>query len=93
MRSGLDVLISPNASSGDPRSQVAKLLLLREDDRRPLVIDGRRERIGQRGHETKHLEVDVGHWFALKGEDERPLFALPGIYRQRKGPIKKDEGG
>src|SRR5215470_3893102 len=29
------------------------------------------------------------HWFALKGEDARPLFAFPGIYRQWKGPTKK----
>jgi putative SOS response-associated peptidase YedK len=28
--------------------------------------------------------------FTLKGDDERPLFAFPGIYRQWKGPIKKD---
>ena len=28
-------------------------------------------------------------WFALNGEEERPLFAFPGIYRQWKGPIKK----
>ena len=31
-----------------------------------------------------------GAGFALKGDDERPLFAFPGIYRQWKGPIKKD---
>jgi putative SOS response-associated peptidase YedK len=30
------------------------------------------------------------HWFALNGEGERPLFAFAGIYRQWKGPIKKD---
>lgn len=29
------------------------------------------------------------HWFALRGEEPRPLFAFPGIYRQWKGPIKK----
>jgi putative SOS response-associated peptidase YedK len=29
------------------------------------------------------------HWFALKGDEERPLFAFAGIYRQWKGPIKK----
>jgi len=29
------------------------------------------------------------HWFALKG-GERPLFALPGIWRNYRGPTKKD---
>ena len=29
-------------------------------------------------------------WFALKGEEERPLFAFPGIWRTWKGPLKKD---
>jgi putative SOS response-associated peptidase YedK len=29
------------------------------------------------------------HWFALKGDEPRPLFAFPGVYRQWKGPIKK----
>ena len=43
---------------------------------------------------TAFCEPDEGkparwHWFALKGGDERPLFAFPGIYRQWKGPIKK----
>jgi putative SOS response-associated peptidase YedK len=43
---------------------------------------------------TAFCEPDEGrparwHWFALKGEDARPLFAFPGIYRQWKGPIKK----
>ena len=44
---------------------------------------------------TAFCEPDEGkpanwHWFALKGDDERTLFAFPGIYRQWKGPIKKD---
>jgi putative SOS response-associated peptidase YedK len=30
------------------------------------------------------------HWFSLKGTDERPLFAFPGIWREYKGPMKKD---
>ena len=43
---------------------------------------------------TAFCEPDEGkparwHWFALNGEEERPLFAFPGIYRQWKGPIKK----
>jgi putative SOS response-associated peptidase YedK len=44
---------------------------------------------------TAFCEPDEGkpanwHWFALKGDDERPLFAFPGIYRRWKGPTKKD---
>ena len=44
---------------------------------------------------TAFSEPDQGkparwHWFALKGAVDRPLFAFAGIYRQRKGPIKKD---
>lgn len=30
------------------------------------------------------------YWFALKGDDERPLFAFPGIWQRWKGPLKKD---
>jgi putative SOS response-associated peptidase YedK len=30
------------------------------------------------------------HWFAIKGEGERPLFAFPGIWKAYKGPMKKD---
>lgn len=29
-------------------------------------------------------------WFALKGEDERPLFSFAGLWRTWNGPIKKD---
>ena len=44
---------------------------------------------------TAFCEPDEGkparwHWFALKGNVDRPLFAFAGIYRQWKGPIKKD---
>jgi putative SOS response-associated peptidase YedK len=44
---------------------------------------------------TAFCEPDEGkparwHWFALKGESERPLFAFAGIYRKWTGPIKKD---
>jgi putative SOS response-associated peptidase YedK len=43
---------------------------------------------------TAFCEPDAGkparwHWFTLTG-GERPLFAFAGIYRQWKGPIKKD---
>jgi putative SOS response-associated peptidase YedK len=30
------------------------------------------------------------HWFSIKGDEERPLFAFPGIWRRYKGPVKKD---
>jgi putative SOS response-associated peptidase YedK len=43
---------------------------------------------------TAFCEPDEGkparwHWFALKADEPRPLFAFPGIYRPWKGPIKK----
>ena len=31
----------------------------------------------------------VWNWFALKGAEERPLFAFPGVWRSYTGPIKK----
>ena len=30
------------------------------------------------------------NWFALRGEEPRPLFAFPGIWRRYRGPVKKD---
>jgi putative SOS response-associated peptidase YedK len=30
------------------------------------------------------------HWFSLRPGEDRPLFAFAGVYRQWKGPIKKD---
>jgi putative SOS response-associated peptidase YedK len=30
------------------------------------------------------------HWFSLKGDEQRPLFAFAGLWRFHKGPIKKD---
>ena len=30
------------------------------------------------------------NWFALKGDDPRPLFAFAGIWRRHRGPVKKD---
>jgi len=30
------------------------------------------------------------HWFGLRGQNERPLFAFPGIWRRYQGPIKKE---
>jgi putative SOS response-associated peptidase YedK len=29
------------------------------------------------------------HWFALRGDEPRPLFAFPGIWQRHRGPIKK----
>lgn len=44
---------------------------------------------------SSYCEPDSGkparwHWFALKGDEERPLFAFPGVWRRHKGLIKKD---
>ena len=30
------------------------------------------------------------HWFALAGDDPRPLFAFAGLWRRHFGPLKKD---
>lgn len=30
------------------------------------------------------------HWFALNGDEPRPLFAFAGIWQRWKGPVKKD---
>jgi putative SOS response-associated peptidase YedK len=30
------------------------------------------------------------HWFSITGDNARPLFAFPGIWRRYKGPMKKD---
>ncbi|MFN0217844.1 MAG: SOS response-associated peptidase [Hyphomicrobium sp.] len=30
------------------------------------------------------------YWFALKGKEDRPLFAFPGIWQRWHGPVKKD---
>jgi putative SOS response-associated peptidase YedK len=30
------------------------------------------------------------HWFALKGNDPRSLFAFPGVWRHYRGSVKKD---
>jgi len=30
------------------------------------------------------------HWFSIAGNELRPLFAFPGIWRRYKGPMKKD---
>jgi putative SOS response-associated peptidase YedK len=40
--------------------------------------------------EPKGEKPATWHWFALHGEDPRPLFAFPGIWRRYNGPLKKD---
>jgi putative SOS response-associated peptidase YedK len=30
------------------------------------------------------------HWFAVRGDEDRPLFAFPGIWKRYRGPLKKD---
>lgn len=30
------------------------------------------------------------NWFAIKGNEPRPLFAFPGIWRRYRGPVKRD---
>jgi putative SOS response-associated peptidase YedK len=44
---------------------------------------------------TSFAESDGGkpaqwHWFALQGDQPRPLFAFAGLWRRWKGPVKKD---
>jgi putative SOS response-associated peptidase YedK len=37
------------------------------------------------------LKPATWNWFAIRdGDDARPLFAFPGIWRRYKGPVKKD---
>lgn len=40
--------------------------------------------------EPKGEKPATWHWFALKGQEQRPLFAFPGIWTRYKGPLKKD---
>ena len=30
------------------------------------------------------------HWFSISGDEERPLFAFPGIWKRYRGPLKKN---
>lgn len=44
---------------------------------------------------SSYCEPDTGkpakwHWFAVNGDDDRRLFAFPGIWQRWKGPVKKD---
>ena len=40
--------------------------------------------------EPKGEKPATWYWFALNGNEPRPLFAFAGIWRKYKGPIKKD---
>lgn len=40
--------------------------------------------------EPREVTPATWHWFALAGEEPRPLFAFAGIWRRFKGPLKKD---
>lgn len=40
--------------------------------------------------EPKEITPATWHWFALKGNEPRPLFAFPGIWKRYKGPIRKN---
>jgi putative SOS response-associated peptidase YedK len=40
--------------------------------------------------EPKGEKPATWHWFALKGEEPRPIFAFPGEWTRYRGPIRKD---
>ena len=40
--------------------------------------------------EPKGVKPAVWHWFAINGEEDRPLFAFPGVWTRYRGPIKKN---
>lgn len=40
--------------------------------------------------EPRQVTPATWAWFALQGEEPRPLFAFAGIWRRYKGPLKKD---
>ena len=40
--------------------------------------------------EPKGAKPATWHWFALNGEEQRPLFAFPGVWTRYRGPLKKD---
>ena len=42
------------------------------------------------GAEPKGVKPAVWHWFAINGEEERPLFVFPGVCTRYRGPLKKD---
>ena len=40
--------------------------------------------------EPKGEKPATWHWFALNGDDERPLFSFPGVWTRYRGPLKKN---
>jgi putative SOS response-associated peptidase YedK len=40
--------------------------------------------------EPKGEKPATWHWFAVNGDEQRPLFAFPGIWTRYRGPLKKD---
>ena len=40
--------------------------------------------------EPKGEKPATWHWFALNGDEERPLFAFPGVWTRYRGPLKKN---
>lgn len=40
--------------------------------------------------EPQGVRPATWHWFSVNGDDPRPLFAFPGIWRHYAGPLKKD---
>jgi putative SOS response-associated peptidase YedK len=40
--------------------------------------------------EPKGVKPATWYWFAINGDDPRPLFAFPGLWRRYSGPLKKD---
>jgi putative SOS response-associated peptidase YedK len=40
--------------------------------------------------EPRDVTPATWHWFALKGEEPRPLFAFAGLWRRYRGPVRKD---
>ena len=40
--------------------------------------------------EPKGERPATWHWFAIDGDDTRPVFAFPGVWTRYKGPLKKN---
>jgi len=40
--------------------------------------------------EPKGEKPATWHWFALNGDEARPLFAFPGVWTRYRGPLKKN---
>ncbi len=39
--------------------------------------------------EPKGEKPATWHWFAINGDEERPVFAFPGVWTRYRGPLKK----